>query len=65
MCDPGEDVVGVLGQIVKARSLGRQVPQKALEHPEPKQALRVSCWRLPCLLTSEAVSFHGRGMPET
>jgi len=39
-CEPGADVAGVLGQIVKSRGLGGQVPARALEHPEPKQALR-------------------------
>ncbi|KAG2498450.1 hypothetical protein HYH03_003706 [Edaphochlamys debaryana] len=40
VCDPGEDVAGVLGAIVRSRGLGPLVPAKALEHPEPKQALR-------------------------
>ena len=42
VCDPGEDVVGVLTQIAKARGLlGTRLAPRALEHPDPKQALRV------------------------
>eukprot|EP00967_Tisochrysis_lutea_P097102 scaffold142524_cov17-Tisochrysis_lutea.AAC.1 len=40
-CEVGEDQVAVLSPIIKARSLGHLVPTKALEHPDPKQALRV------------------------
>ncbi|EFJ51620.1 hypothetical protein VOLCADRAFT_56931, partial [Volvox carteri f. nagariensis] len=40
VCDPGEDVGGVLGAIVRSRGLGGLVPTKALEHPDPRQALR-------------------------
>ncbi|GIL67389.1 hypothetical protein Vafri_20793, partial [Volvox africanus] len=40
VCDPGEDVGGVLGAIVRSRGLGALVPNKALEHPDPRQALR-------------------------
>ncbi|GLC55413.1 hypothetical protein PLESTB_000984700 [Pleodorina starrii] len=40
VCDPGEDVGGVLGAIVRSRGLGGLVPHKALEHPDPRQALR-------------------------
>lgn len=37
-CEPGADVAGVLGPIVKGRGL--QVPPRAMEHPEPRQVLR-------------------------
>ncbi|KAF5828041.1 hypothetical protein DUNSADRAFT_18295 [Dunaliella salina] len=39
-CEVGEDQVAVLSPIIKARNLGHLVPTKALEHPDPKQALR-------------------------
>ncbi len=41
VCDPGEDVAWTLGAIVRSRGLGAQVPAKALEHSDPRQALRV------------------------
>ncbi|KAG2439846.1 hypothetical protein HYH02_010478 [Chlamydomonas schloesseri] len=40
VCDAGEDVAGVLGAIVRSRGLGPLVPAKALEHGDPRQALR-------------------------
>lgn len=41
MVEAGEDVQAVLGPIIKARNLGHLVPSRALEHPDPKQALKV------------------------
>ncbi|KAG2443951.1 hypothetical protein HXX76_002290 [Chlamydomonas incerta] len=40
VCDAGEDVAGTLGAIVRSRGLGHLVPPKALEHGDPRQALR-------------------------
>lgn len=41
VCDAGEDVAGTLGAIVRSRGLSHLVPPKALEHGDPRQALRV------------------------
>ncbi|GFR43096.1 hypothetical protein Agub_g3927, partial [Astrephomene gubernaculifera] len=40
VCDAGEDVAGVLGPIVRSRGLGPLLAPRALEHPDPRQALR-------------------------
>ncbi|PNW73585.1 hypothetical protein CHLRE_13g564950v5 [Chlamydomonas reinhardtii] len=40
VCDAGEDVAGTLGAIVRSRGLSHLVPPKALEHGDPRQALR-------------------------
>lgn len=53
-CEQGEDASAVLGPIVRARALEGLVPAKALEHPDPKQALRVragGCVRGACALS--------------
>lgn len=57
MCD-GEDVGAVLGAIVKGRGL-TQVTARALEHSDPRQALRVSPGMIP--VGCVGVSKHGGG----
>eukprot|EP00798_Chlamydomonas_sp_ICE-L_P013599 gene13599-19472_t len=79
VCTDKEDVGTVLGQIVKSRGLGQQVTARALEHPEPRQALRAvlgmtvnslpspvaaAPFRVPHLLSVRPGHLNGMKLPE-